>query len=49
MGEPPRTTVDPPTSLVGALRHLGPGIVLASSIVGSGELIATTKTFFFGN
>jgi hypothetical protein len=44
MGEPPRTTVDPPQTLFGALRHLGPGIVLASSIVGSGELIATTST-----
>lgn len=44
MGEPPRTTVDPPQTLLGALRHLGPGIVLASSIVGSGELIATTTT-----
>ena len=27
-----------------SLAHLGPGIVLASSIVGSGELIATTTT-----
>jgi Mn2+/Fe2+ NRAMP family transporter len=44
MGEPLRTTADPPQSLVASLRHLGPGIVLASSIVGSGELIATTRT-----
>ena len=33
---------DPPASLLSALRRIGPGIVLASSIVGSGELIATT-------
>jgi Mn2+/Fe2+ NRAMP family transporter len=36
------STTAPPTTLVGALAHLGPGIILASSIVGSGELIATT-------
>ncbi len=33
---------DPPASLWRALRRIGPGIVLAASIVGSGELIATT-------
>jgi len=38
----PRSTVEPPRSLVASLAHLGPGIILASSIVGSGELIATT-------
>jgi manganese transport protein len=32
----------PPTSLGAALRRVGPGMVLAASIVGSGELIATT-------
>jgi manganese transport protein len=32
----------PPVSLFSALRRIGPGIVLASSIVGSGEVIATT-------
>jgi manganese transport protein len=32
----------PPASLRSALRRIGPGIVLASAIVGSGELIATT-------
>ena len=32
----------PPKTLWGSLAHLGPGIILASSIVGSGELIATT-------
>ena len=31
-----------PTALSGILRFLGPGLILASSIVGSGELIATT-------
>ena len=32
----------PPVSLAQALRRIGPGMVLAASIVGSGELIATT-------
>jgi Mn2+/Fe2+ NRAMP family transporter len=32
----------PPTSLTSGLRRIGPGMVLAASIVGSGELIATT-------
>src|SRR5687767_12379124 len=32
----------PPVSLPSALRRIGPGMVLAASIVGSGELIATT-------
>jgi len=32
----------PPTTLRETLTHLGPGIILASSIVGSGELIAAT-------
>jgi manganese transport protein len=34
--------VAPPASLSSALRRIGPGMVLAASIVGSGELIATT-------
>lgn len=33
---------DPPETLWKALRKIGPGIILAGSIVGSGELIATT-------
>jgi len=33
---------EPPQTLWQSFAHLGPGIVLASSIVGSGELIATT-------
>jgi Mn2+/Fe2+ NRAMP family transporter len=32
----------PPETLWQSFAHLGPGIILASSIVGSGELIATT-------
>jgi len=34
----------PPTTIGGILRRLGPGLIVAGSIVGSGELIATTKT-----
>lgn len=33
---------EPPTGLGGMLRYLGPGFILSASIVGSGELIATT-------
>ena len=33
---------EPPRTLWQSLSHLGPGIILARSIVGSGELIATT-------
>jgi manganese transport protein len=33
---------DPPKSLFTILRRIGPGMILAASIVGSGELIATT-------
>jgi len=32
----------PPTTWWGTLKHLGPGFILSASIVGSGELIATT-------
>ena len=34
----------PPGTLRSILRRLGPGLIIAGSIVGSGELIATTKT-----
>lgn len=34
----------PPESIGGILRQLGPGLIIAGAIVGSGELIATTKT-----
>ncbi len=33
---------DPPKTIGGILRQLGPGLIIAGSIVGSGELIATT-------
>ena len=35
---------EPPTTIRGVFRRLGPGLIIAGSIVGSGELIATTKT-----
>lgn len=38
------TTVPPPKRLGETLSWLGPGLIVAGSIVGSGELIATTKT-----
>ena len=33
----------PPTGAQATLRHLGPGMILVGAIVGSGELIMTTK------
>jgi Mn2+/Fe2+ NRAMP family transporter len=36
------TVQDPPKSIKGIIRQLGPGLIIAGSIVGSGELIATT-------
>jgi Mn2+/Fe2+ NRAMP family transporter len=36
------TVQDPPKSIRGIIRQLGPGLIIAGSIVGSGELIATT-------
>lgn len=38
----PGDVLEPPRGLGPILRKIGPGIVLAASIVGSGELIATT-------
>lgn len=38
----PRDVIEPPRRLGETLRRIGPGIILAASIVGSGELIATT-------
>ena len=38
----PGAIEDPPRTAGAALRRIGPGIVLASAIVGSGEVIATT-------
>lgn len=41
-GMSPDATVDPPHSFSGALVRIGPGLILAGAIVGTGELIATT-------
>ena len=38
----PEHVADPPRRLGSILRRIGPGLVLSASIVGSGELIATT-------
>ena len=38
----PESIEEPPISLFAAFRRIGPGVILASSIVGSGELVATT-------
>ena len=38
------TPVAPPKTVMGILCRIGPGLIIAGSIVGSGELIATTKT-----
>jgi len=37
-------TLNAPTDWWGIMKRLGPGLIIAGSIVGSGELIATTKT-----
>ncbi|MGI9544767.1 MAG: Nramp family divalent metal transporter [Cyclobacteriaceae bacterium] len=38
----PLAVKGPPTTFRGRLKYLGPGFILSASIVGSGELIATT-------
>lgn len=38
----PAKLKEPPTNLLESLKYLGPGFILSASIVGSGELIATT-------
>ena len=38
----PEDVEQPPRTLASTLRRIGPGMILAASIVGSGELIATT-------
>lgn len=38
----PGQTKDPPTTLLGRMRNLGPGIVVTGSIVGSGEILLTS-------
>lgn len=40
---PPEDVLDPPATMWAALRKIGPGIILAGTIVGSGELILTTS------
>jgi Mn2+/Fe2+ NRAMP family transporter len=40
---PPEAIQEPPHSLWRAFRKIGPGLILAGSIVGTGELIATTS------
>ena len=37
-----RKILEPPTTFAGKLRYLGPSFILSASIVGSGELFATT-------
>ena len=38
----PEGILEPPTGWGDSFKHLGPGLILSASIVGSGELIATT-------
>ncbi|HEX5025014.1 MAG TPA: Nramp family divalent metal transporter [Agriterribacter sp.] len=38
----PKTIREPPASFISKFKFLGPGFILSASIVGSGELIATT-------
>ena len=38
-----QTIQNPPKTILGSLRFLGPGLILSAGIVGSGELIATTS------
>ncbi|HKX32722.1 MAG TPA: Nramp family divalent metal transporter [Blastocatellia bacterium] len=38
----PEDVAEPPQTLRATLKRIGPGLILAASIVGSGELIATT-------
>src|SRR5436190_20185181 len=40
---PPGDVQEPPATLFAALRKIGPGIILAGTIVGSGELLLTTS------
>lgn len=39
---PPSAVTEPPSTLWDSLKQIGPGIILAGTIVGSGELILTT-------
>ncbi|MEZ6131037.1 MAG: Nramp family divalent metal transporter [Planctomycetaceae bacterium] len=40
----PEMIADPPTHPLQILKQVGPGLIIAANIVGSGELIMTTKT-----
>ena len=40
----PDQIIDPPHSFAAIIRQIGPGLIIAANIVGSGELIMTTKT-----
>src|ERR1700716_4755150 len=40
---PPDAIKEPPHSLIEAVGQIGPGLILAASIVGTGELINTTS------
>ena len=42
--KPPLEIEEPPVDVMGIVARLGPGLIIAGSIVGSGELIGTTKT-----
>src|SRR5262249_29711317 len=42
-GLPPEAIREPPHTLGSAIRQIGPGLILAASIVGTGELINTTS------
>ncbi len=39
----PEATQEPPSTFFAGLRQVGPGLILAAAIVGTGELIATTN------
>src|ERR1700733_928450 len=40
---PPEAIKEPPHTFFTAIRQIGPGLILAASIVGTGELINTTS------
>lgn len=42
--KPPEGVKEPPHTVEGILKELGPGLIVAGAVVGSGELIATTAT-----
>lgn len=47
LDDPPGSAItiqEPPTTAGGIVRRIGPALIITASIVGSGELIATTKT-----